>query len=472
MQNLKKRITSKKENIYTYRKNSDFVTIKTKNTCHYFKIFFTISYGNSISEEFRPKNVNDLSGEEIMIVKAELLNKNEFYFNENNEEIELSEKYYEIYSLAELKNNIKGFEWFNKLSEFKEAFLNSIINNNKYELLLIKNTLLFSIEIVNIFGINKNSFLILRPYIYNIRPFLIKNDNFDDINNNGNNYINKKPSNTIDGCKLNIINNNDNKRNKCPLISVVVNNDNKIKTKNKFLDKKRLKSKKYRINKFSGRINGTPTNTSRNNENFENKENIANMIDDFLIGLKDDMKNKIYNFEVDALSKYSSIIRNDEEESIIGDMISILKVKKYRLLYKATRDGDSASKFHSMCDNYNNLIVLIETREGLRFGGFTSSKFKGSAHLKKDNNAFLFSLDLQKVYKIMPEVYAIYCYPNSGPSFSRGSMYVPDHFFEKYGKTGTKGGPYQFEFDYELNNGKKDFIVKELEVFQVKIGED
>ena len=38
-------------------------------------------------------------------------------------------------------------------------------------------------------------------------------------------------------------------------------------------------------------------------------------------------------------------------------MISVLKFKKYRLLYKATRDGDSANKFHSMCDNYNNLIA-------------------------------------------------------------------------------------------------------------------
>lgn len=477
MQNLKKRITSKKENIYTYRKNSDFVTIKAKNTCHYFKIFFIISYGNSIPEEFHTKNINDLSQGETMIVQAELLNKNELYFNENNEEIEISEKYYEIYSLAELKNNTKGFEWYNKLSEFKEAFLDGI-NNNKYELLLIKNVLLFSIDIVNIFGINKNSFLILRPYIYNTKDILIRNGIFNDINNNENNYINNNSTNTIDSCKLNIINNNNNKRNKYPLISVVVNNNNKIKTKNEFLDKKRLKSKKNRINKFPGSSNGTPTNTTRSNENFENnaykenKNNIDNMIDDFLMDLKNDMKNKIYDFEVDALSKYSSIIRNDEEESIIGDMISILQVKKYRLLYKATRDGDSASKFHSMCDNYNNLIVLIETREGLRFGGFTSSKFKGSAHLKKDNNAFLFSLDLQKVYKIMPEVYAIYCYPNSGPSFSKGSLHVPDNFFEKYGKTGVKGGPYQFEVDYELNNGKKHFVVKELEVFQVKIGED
>ena len=471
MESLKERIKLKKQNVYTYRKNSDFVTIKTKNSCYYYKIFFIISIANSIPEEFKPKENYKISEGEVMIIQAELLNKNELYFNENNEEIEFSEKYYEIYSLAELKNNGKGFEWFTKLSEFKEAFMNAI-KNNKYELLLIKNVLLLSINIINIFGLNNNMSLILRPYLNNADITKTKNNELVYINNSKNNFININSSNNANDFFSNAINNNIT-RNKCPSISVIVNN-NSNKMKKEFIDKKRLKPKK-RFTKSSDIYNGSPTKitsnneNSRNNINKKNKLSIANMINDFLIDLS--TKNKIYDFEVDALSKYSSVIKNEEEESIIGDMISIFKVKKYRLLYKATRDGDSASKFHSMCDNYSNLIVLIETADGVRFGGYTSSKFKGSSHMKKDNSAFLFSLDLKKVYKIKPEEYAIYCYPNSGPSFSRGSLHVPDNFFVKYGKTGTKGGPYQFEVDYELNNGKKQFIIKELEVFQVKVGE-
>ena len=51
-------------------------------------------------------------------------------------------------------------------------------------------------------------------------------------------------------------------------------------------------------------------------------------------------------------------------------------------------------------------------------------------------------------------------YSNSGNSF-----------FTKYGKTRMAGGPFQFKKDYELNNGTEKFLIKELEVFQVKIDE-
>ncbi len=193
------------------------------------------------------------------------------------------------------------------------------------------------------------------------------------------------------------------------------------------------------------------------------------MLNSFIQNLEEKMKSYLTEFEEEGLIKISKIIKDTEEDTLIGDMISTLKIKKYRLLFRATRDGDSANKFHSICDNYKNLIILIETQKGLRFGGFTSSKFRGSSHLKIDNNAFLFSLDLKKVYNIISGQYAIYCYQNSGPCFSQGSLYIPNNFFYKYGKTGTAGGPYQFEKDYELNGGEEKFLVKELEIFQVKI---
>ena len=104
-----------------------------------------------------------------------------------------------------------------------------------------------------------------------------------------------------------------------------------------------------------------------------------------------------------------------------------------------------------MCDKYANLIILIKTKKGARFGGFTSAKFRSTSHLKFDNNAFLFSLDNHEVFKIIPGQYAIYCYENSGPCFAKGSLYIPNGFFKKCGKTSLAGGPYQFKKDYELN---------------------
>lgn len=470
MQSLKERIISKKENIYTSKKNKESIVIKVKNTCHFFKIFFIISPANFIPAEFHPNKLiisseEEKEEEEKLIIKAELLNKNESFFNSNNEEIEFSEKYYEIYTLAELKNNIKGFEWYSELSEFKEAFLNGIKNNN-YELLIIKKLLLLSINIVNIFGINKNSFIILRPFEDNK---ILNNDKNVNIKINTENY------NLKDNYVLNPNKNKNysiNQKFEYTPVTVIVENNNNCKKE--FLDKKRAKTKKNRVKQLSEISNKALTNCynkieNSENLNNENSQNIFTKIDNFFENLKNDNKTKLPDFEIDGLFRESSIIKSEEEESLIGDMISMIKIKKYRLLYRASRDGDSSNKFHKICDNHNKLIVLIETKQGLRFGGYTSSKFKGSAHMKRDNNAFLFSLDLKKVYNIIPEEYAIYCYPNSGPSFCKGSLYIPDFFFEKPGKTGVAGGPYHFEKDYELNNGQKQFFVKELEIFQVKI---
>ena len=115
------------------------------------------------------------------------------------------------------------------------------------------------------------------------------------------------------------------------------------------------------------------------------------------------------------------------------------------------------------------MIILIKTKKGARFGGYTSSKFRCSAHLKFDNNAFLFSLDNKKVFNIIPGEYAIYCYDNTGPCFSKASLYIPNSFFSKPGKTSKAGGPFQFKKDYELNRGVEKFLVDELEIFQVKL---
>ena len=38
------------------------------------------------------------------------------------------------------------------------------------------------------------------------------------------------------------------------------------------------------------------------------------------------------------------------------------------LLYKASADSDSAAVFHEKCDSANNTIVLVETKDGKRFG--------------------------------------------------------------------------------------------------------
>ena len=45
---------------------------------------------------------------------------------------------------------------------------------------------------------------------------------------------------------------------------------------------------------------------------------------------------------------------------------------KFIPLFSTSTDGDSASQFHSKCDGKSNSLVLVKTKAGKRFGGFTS----------------------------------------------------------------------------------------------------
>ncbi|XP_031553460.1 uncharacterized protein LOC116290544 [Actinia tenebrosa] len=99
--------------------------------------------------------------------------------------------------------------------------------------------------------------------------------------------------------------------------------------------------------------------------------------------------------------------------------------KKFKLLYRATRDGWSADIFHFLCDNKAPTVVV--TRKGSSvFGGYTEKSWSGTGN-KTDKNAFLFSLSNPSglgPIKIQlnegEEEDAVYCHPSQGPVFGKG----------------------------------------------------
>ena len=187
-----------------------------------------------------------------------------------------------------------------------------------------------------------------------------------------------------------------------------------------------------------------------------------------------------------VLEKFLQIKINDQvklKEKILSDIITDIKEldvinKKllrqnkrtvYTLIYKATRDGDKSEIFHTMCDSYQNTVVLIKTSKGRIFGGFTHEKWEGEDINKIDNRAFLFSVDRQKVYTVQKNEEAIGCYKLNGPDFCGWQIVVHDNFLSnKQCYTGEKEMNFRTEEDYELNGGEKYFGIDELEVFQVK----
>ncbi len=137
------------------------------------------------------------------------------------------------------------------------------------------------------------------------------------------------------------------------------------------------------------------------------------------------------------------------------------------LLYKATVDSDKAQAFHEKCDEAKSTLVLVETDKGKRFGGFTSCSWSGDCEDKKDEEAFVFSLDKMAIYENIPGEEAIGCYPKFGPIFLGCQIRIYDNAFSKGGTTFEKGLNFNTEEDYELTGGDRTFIVKEIEVYEV-----
>ena len=139
------------------------------------------------------------------------------------------------------------------------------------------------------------------------------------------------------------------------------------------------------------------------------------------------------------------------------------------LLYKATIDSDKAEIFHKKCDFANSTLVLVKSKNGKRFGGYTTQDWNGNSVEKKDENAFVFSLDKMAIYDIIPGEDAIGCYPNYGPVFLGCQIRIYDEFFTKGGTTYEKGLNYNTQEDFELTGGLKKFEVKEIEVYSVDL---
>ena len=171
--------------------------------------------------------------------------------------------------------------------------------------------------------------------------------------------------------------------------------------------------------------------------------------------------------------KSSSILTKDTDFNFLLNKLSKFNPTSYKIIYKSSIDGDNIKNFHSNCDGEENIIIIIETVKGLKFGGFTSVGFDSSGYELRDDNAFLFSIDKQKIYDIIPGNNAIYCNRKFGPIFcaepdsSAYSIFIPDNYLKTKSTTTKVCYCYKMEENFELNNGKKEFFVKEMEVFRV-----
>jgi hypothetical protein len=179
--------------------------------------------------------------------------------------------------------------------------------------------------------------------------------------------------------------------------------------------------------------------------------------------------------QVDSLIFQSSNIVNFEDRNRIKEWIDEVneknRGKEIRLIYKATRDGDSASNYHDLCDNKSPLITLIKTKKNRKFGHYTESKLvsKNKGSCSKDERAFLFSLNTMKKYKIIKPENAIWYGENFGPCFGSGCDIFLSAGFLSHENNVERNASYK-TYDVPTNNeftGESNFGVNEVEVYQI-----
>jgi hypothetical protein len=175
----------------------------------------------------------------------------------------------------------------------------------------------------------------------------------------------------------------------------------------------------------------------------------------------------------------SSLILNEEERLFLSQMV---KVSDGNLLYRASRDGFTASAFHSRCDGIADTVTIIKTNSNYVFGGYTAAKWASSTSLISDSSAFLFSLRRNGTSNnhklpIIKAEYAICGCSDYGPTFGFGyDINIKDRSDIQVGSYSNLGHSYQCPTGYSYGNENpkcylagtyKGWLTTEIEVYQL-----
>ena len=142
---------------------------------------------------------------------------------------------------------------------------------------------------------------------------------------------------------------------------------------------------------------------------------------------------------------------------------------KFQIIFQTALDGDSAKNFHKFCDSEPNIIVLVESKNNNRFGGYTKIGFSSDGEKKYDESAFLFSFDENRIYKIKKKFKNILCDPNIGPCFGDKEnkiFYISDNYLNEKSFFNKSNEFYSY-MNQDLDN--LEFIINKLEIFKILI---
>ncbi len=151
---------------------------------------------------------------------------------------------------------------------------------------------------------------------------------------------------------------------------------------------------------------------------------------EFMSVIEESKRDKSDNIEFDLLDKkiMDSVILEFDKQ--YRDLMSLCRMEgqKWRLLYRATRDGFGSADFHRKCDDKPNTLTIIKATNSAIFGGLTSESWSSCVKFKSDFDALVFSLindqNISILYECSQPENGIYCNKEMGPCFGNNDLYI------------------------------------------------
>ena len=416
----------------------------------------------------------DQSHIEVTIEKEEIISENQ---NQKNNELINDDKNTNVEKISVNQNQI-DIEINNNKKTKEENKENNLINEkDKNETKLNNNEIInktiqtinnpIKIDNKNINELNKTSNLEALEIISNIDSEQ-KEKEKNKIKEN--NYTtNKEKEEDKNNEQLKISNNNEIKGNNQlqeninPIISDVnkLKKDKQINNNNVILNTEQDKN-----------INERKQSDNQNKENIEpinqnNKENIQPEND----SINQNNKPKIKNSNFEKILENSIILQSEEDiELLLKNFHN--KTAGLELIYNSRKEEENEEKLLNAYIDKEDLIFLVKTDKSKRFGGYAHESFQREEFMKKDKNAFLFSLDKKTIYESKGKSFSIWRGSNTKNSINFGTgtdLKIYHNFLKEQSKTFQTDNDYDYKKeDYALND-TDNFNVINFEIYKVNI---
>ena len=446
------------------------------------KIFIT-SFDVKDGQEDYTIQLRTNETEDILKIKIDSKNPEKFYFFQSN------------YNIMELKTISKAFNYYNSIKEIIlnfEKLINKTFEKGEEFIIQIKlhspdgNIKLSDIGIQKVLFNHEKIIKNLSEEIKSLKSIINQKDS--EINVLTNNVTElKNQINSLESTNNSNLNNisllKENNINEVVKLNGIISKYQKenqdLKGSISYFQQENQKLKAYCIN-FQQEYQKLKTDRDNLQKEYKELLTIKNQLNEKVEKMKveikvfkdEKLKNKIDLFPGDD----SKIIFSMSDIQFIIDYIKeadkSFKFKNLKLLYRGSRDGDRTKTCHQLCDNKQNVLIIIQSDIGNIFGGYSKIGFKvnNKAEYLVDNNCFLFSYEYKNIYPSVKDKQNIchisdYC----GLCFT-GSLGFFDKFMNSndnwIDKSNIQDHFNRLNEPCEMNGGKNKFRIQELEVFQ------